>query len=123
MALARSLLPEFGGTVRATMPDDLFPDDDDGGLEPKRVATLLTPDQHDDLSLVVEAWNAMHKALGRKGRGWAVMSVAKRMILAGVESFLRKHGGHPSWSKEGPMSPEERQAVVKRAVADVKKRK
>lgn len=96
----------------------------------QRVAVQISEEAMSDLKFVAGVWNEMNKVLKRKGRGWAAMSVAKRMMLVSLERFLRTYGGRPSWNENNPnpalreekMTIEERAALTERALADVKAR-
>jgi hypothetical protein len=96
------------------MATSYYPINDETDEERVRTSVRLPASQQADIILVAELWNELDKAMGRKRpRKWLPASVIERLIAVGLDGFWAQIGGRPE-SQEG------REAIMRRAVAQLR---
>jgi hypothetical protein len=107
---------EIGAKLWFLMAPSYYPFDDEEDVERVATTVRLRPIQHEDIETISDLWNAMDDALGRKRqKKWKASSVIERLLAVGIDGFWEQVGGRPS-------SKADREAFVKQAVEQLKKK-
>lgn len=111
--------PNFGAIHRNQLMDaSYYPLDETNEDARIRTSVRLPVDKHRRVEFLVDLWNALDKAQGkRRAKKWKAASVIERLVSVGLDNFAKQVGGFPE-------TAEQRQAMLKRAgevVAKLKK--